>query len=165
MPRARMRTLTDDERSLVSARLRDKTLSVRVWERYRIVDELSSGRSPLEVADRVVIVNAGRIEQIGTPEDVYRHPKSDFVQEFMGDVIGDLSSRRGKILGMESDGNFQKIKAQLPLAELYKYSTSLRSLTQGRGGHTREFSHYEEVPREIADKIIEESKKEKEEDK
>lgn len=53
MPRARMRTLTDDERSVVNARLRDKTLSVRVWERYRIVDELSSGRSPLEVADRV----------------------------------------------------------------------------------------------------------------
>jgi transposase len=48
-----MRTLTDDERSVVNTRLRDKTLSVRVWERYRIVDELSSGRSPLEVADRV----------------------------------------------------------------------------------------------------------------
>ena len=86
-------------------------------------------------------------------------------EEFMGDVMGDLSSRRGKILGMEPDGSFQKIKAQVPLAELYKYSTSLRSLTQGRGGHTREFSHYEEVPREIADKIIEESKKEKEEEK
>jgi len=86
-------------------------------------------------------------------------------EEFMGDVMGDLSSRRGKILGMEPDGSFQKIKAQVPLAELYKYSTSLRSLTQGRGGHTREFSHYEEVPREVAEKIIEEAKKEKEGEK
>ena len=83
-------------------------------------------------------------------------------EEFMGDVIGDLSSRRGKILGMESDGSFQKIKAQAPLAELYKYSTSLRSLTQGRGIHTRSFSHYEEVPREIAEKIIKESQEAKE---
>jgi elongation factor G len=83
-------------------------------------------------------------------------------EEFMGDVMGDLSSRRGRILGMESDGSFQKIKAQVPLAELYRYSTSLRSLTQGRGLHSREFSHYEEVPREIADKIIKESQEAKE---
>ena len=83
-------------------------------------------------------------------------------EEFMGDVIGDLSSRRGKILGVESGGNFQKIKALVPLAELYKYSTSLRSLTQGRGIHTRSFSHYEEVPREIADKIIKEAQEAKE---
>ena len=83
-------------------------------------------------------------------------------EEFMGDVIGDLSSRRGKILGMESDGSFQKIKAQVPLAELYKYSTSLRSLTQGRGIHTRSFFHYEEVPREIAEKIVKESQETKE---
>lgn len=83
-------------------------------------------------------------------------------EEFMGDVMGDLSSRRGKILGVESNGSFQKIKALVPLAELYKYSTSLRSLTQGRGIHTRFFSHYEEVPREIADKIIKESQEAKE---
>jgi elongation factor G len=83
-------------------------------------------------------------------------------EEFMGDVMGDLSSRRGKILGMESNGSFQKIKALVPLAELYKYSTSLRSLTQGRGIHTRSFSHYEEVPREIAEKIIKEAQEAKE---
>lgn len=83
-------------------------------------------------------------------------------EEFMGDVMGDLSSRRGRILGMESDGSFQKIKAQVPLAELYRYSTSLRSLTQGRGLHSREFSHYEEVPKEIADKIIKEAQETKE---
>ncbi|KPK99587.1 MAG: elongation factor G [candidate division Zixibacteria bacterium SM23_73_3] len=86
-------------------------------------------------------------------------------EDFMGDVMGDLSSRRGKILGMDREGNFQKIKAQAPLAELYKYSTSLRSLTQGRGLHTREFSHYEEMPRDIAQKIIQEAQQAKEEEK
>jgi elongation factor G len=83
-------------------------------------------------------------------------------EEFMGDVMGDLSSRRGKIMGMDREGNFQKIKASVPLAELYKYSTSLRSMTQGRGLHRREFSHYEEVPKEIADKLIKEAQEEKE---
>ncbi|HEU4930422.1 MAG TPA: elongation factor G [Candidatus Krumholzibacteria bacterium] len=74
--------------------------------------------------------------------------------EYMGDVMGDLSGRRGKISGTENQGRFAVINAQVPMAELYKYSTHLRSMTQGRGSHTREFSHYEEVPREIAEKII-----------
>ena len=86
-------------------------------------------------------------------------------EEYMGDVMGDISSRRGKILGMDQDGGDQKIKAQVPLAELNKYSTALRSLTQGKGAHTREFSHYEEVPREFAEKVIEEARKAKEEEK
>jgi elongation factor G len=86
-------------------------------------------------------------------------------EDFMGDVMGDLSSRRGKISGMDREGNFQKIKAQAPLAELYKYSTSLRSMTQGRGLHTRQFSHYEEVPRDIAQKLIQEAEQAKEAEK
>jgi elongation factor G len=86
-------------------------------------------------------------------------------EEFMGDVMGDLSSRRGKIQGMEPTGKFNIVRCQVPLAELYRYSTHLRSMTQGRGTHKREFSHYEEVPHEIAQKIIEESKKEQEEKK
>ncbi len=85
-------------------------------------------------------------------------------EEYMGDVMGDISSKRGKILGMDPEGHNQRIKAHVPLAELYKYSTTLRSFTQGRGIHTREFSHYEEVPREIAGKVIDEAKKAKEED-
>ncbi len=86
-------------------------------------------------------------------------------EEFMGDVMGDLSSRRGKILGMDREGSFQNIKAQVPLAELYKYSTSLRSLTQGRGIHSREFSRYEEIPKDIAEKIIKEAQAAKEKEK
>ncbi len=84
-------------------------------------------------------------------------------EAYMGDVMGDISSRRGKISGMDSDGRFQVIKAKVPLAELYKYTTVLRSMTQGQGIFHREFSHYEEVPREVAEKIIAEHRKEKEE--
>ncbi|MFH1277052.1 MAG: elongation factor G [Candidatus Eisenbacteria bacterium] len=82
-------------------------------------------------------------------------------EEFMGDVMGDLSSRRGKILGMESEGPFQIVRALVPLAELYKYSTNLRSLTQGRGIHEREFDHYEEMPRDQAEKVVAEAQAEK----
>lgn len=84
-------------------------------------------------------------------------------EEYMGDVMGDISSRRGKILGMESDGRFQKIKAYVPLAELYKYASHLRSLTQGRGTHKRAFAYYEEVPKEVEQKIIDEYIKSREE--
>lgn len=84
-------------------------------------------------------------------------------EEFMGDVMGDISSKRGKISGMDANGHFQIIKAQVPLSELYKYSSHLRSLTSGRGVHRREFSHYEEVPKEVEQEIIEEYQKAKEE--
>lgn len=78
--------------------------------------------------------------------------------EFMGDVMGDLTSRRGRIQGMDQEGQDQVVRAEVPLAQLYDYATALRSLTQGRGIHTREFSHYEEVPRDIAEAIISEHK-------
>ena len=84
-------------------------------------------------------------------------------EEYMGDVMGDISSRRGKISGMDSDGHFQLIKAFVPLAEMYKYSSQLRSLTQGRGTHKLTFDHYEELPKEVEQKIIEEYQKKKEE--
>lgn len=85
-------------------------------------------------------------------------------EEYMGDVMGDISARRGKILGMSSEGSFQKISAKVPLAELYRYGTALRSMTQGRGLHRQRFSHYEPVPRELQEKVIEESKEKKEEE-
>ncbi len=83
-------------------------------------------------------------------------------EEFLGDVMGDMSSRRGKILGTEAEGHYQVIKARAPAAELYKYATHLRSITQGRGSHKAHFSHYEEVPRELADKVIATARAEKE---
>lgn len=72
----------------------------------------------------------------------------------LGDVMGDVSSRRGRILGMETEGRFQLIKAQMPQLELYRYSTTLRSLTGGRGIHTETFSHYDEMPRDLEEKVV-----------
>ena len=83
-------------------------------------------------------------------------------EEFLGDVMGDLSSKRGKILGTEADGHYVVVKARVPMAETYKYATHLRALTQGRGHYQGKLSHYEEVPRELADKVIAAAKAEKE---
>ena len=82
--------------------------------------------------------------------------------DMMGDVIGDLNSRRGKVLGVDSVGSNQLIKAKVPTAEVLKYAPDLRALTGGRGSFSMEFSHYEEVPKHLTDKVIEQSKKEKE---
>jgi len=82
--------------------------------------------------------------------------------EYMGDVMGDLSSRRGKILGMDGAGKYQLIKALVPLAELYGYSTVLRSMTSGRASHRRRFDHYEKCPPDVQAKVIEEYQAERE---
>ena len=83
--------------------------------------------------------------------------------EYMGDVIGDLNSRRGRVMGMDTSGANQVIKGQVPLAEILKYAPDLRSMTSGRGNFTYTESHYEEVPAFIAEKIIAEAKKDAEE--
>ncbi len=80
-------------------------------------------------------------------------------EEFMGDIMGDVSGKRGKIMGMDSDGSFQIIKAKVPQAELYHYATTVRSLTGGRGLHSESFSHYEKMPKEFEQKVIKERKK------
>ncbi len=74
--------------------------------------------------------------------------------EYMGDVIGDLNSRRGKVTGIETKGNFQIIKAMVPLKEMFGYSTDLRTITQGRATFSMQFDHYERVPQEIAEELI-----------
>jgi elongation factor G len=79
-----------------------------------------------------------------------------------GDVIGDLNSRRGRILGMEPAGETAVVRASVPMAEMLTYEPALRSMTGGRGGYSMEFSHYEEVPAFIADKVIKDAKAEKE---
>lgn len=81
---------------------------------------------------------------------------------YMGDIIGDLNKRRGRVLGMEPKDGMQHIKAQVPMAEMFRYATDLRSMTQGRGSFTSTFSHYEEVPAMIAEKVIAEAQKNKE---
>jgi len=74
--------------------------------------------------------------------------------QYLGDVMGDINSRRGKIRSMEEKGNIKIIKAYIPLGEMFGYATVLRSITQGRGTYTMQFSHYDEVPKGIAEKII-----------
>ena len=80
-------------------------------------------------------------------------------EEYMGDVMGDLSQRRGKPQGMEAQDDRQIIKASVPMAEMLDYAPALRSMTQGRSSFTMEFSHYEMLPKQIQDKVIAESKK------
>ena len=75
-------------------------------------------------------------------------------EDYMGDVMGDLSSRRGRIEGMEANGNTQTVRAQVPLSEMFGYSTDLRSRTQGRATYTMQFDSYQQVPGAIADEIV-----------
>ena len=80
--------------------------------------------------------------------------------EFMGDVIGDLSSRRGRVLGSDSIGGVTEVKAHVPMAEMMKYAPDLRSMTGGQGTFTMEFAHYEECPPNVAEQVIADSRKE-----
>jgi elongation factor G len=82
--------------------------------------------------------------------------------EFMGDIMGDLNGRRGRVLGMDSAGKNQVINANVPMSEFLTYAPDLRSMTGGRGIYSMEFSHYDEVPVQISEKVIEEINKSKE---
>jgi elongation factor G len=79
-------------------------------------------------------------------------------ENFLGDVMGNLNSRRGQIEGMNSEQGVTRVTAKVPLAEMFGYATDIRSMTQGRGIFSMEFSHYEEVPRNVAETIIAKSK-------
>ena len=83
----------------------------------------------------------------------YMSVEVDVPEEYMGDVIGDLNSRRGRMDGMEARNGNQHIKAYVPLSEMFGYATDLRSKTQGRGNYSMTFDHYEEVPKKIAEEI------------
>jgi elongation factor G len=75
-------------------------------------------------------------------------------EDYMGDVIGDLSSRRGRVEGMEQRGNAHVVRAQVPLGEMFGYATDLRSRTQGRATYTMQFDSYQQVPESIAEEIV-----------
>jgi elongation factor G len=79
-------------------------------------------------------------------------------EEFMGDVIGDLNSRRGQIEGMDPRGSTQVVRSAVPLAEMFGYATDLRSMTQGRASYSMELSHYAEVPPNLAAELVAKSK-------
>ena len=81
----------------------------------------------------------------------------------MGDIMGDITKRRGKILGMTPVKGKQVVEAEVPAAELYEYATDLRSMTQARGEYSVAFDRYQEAPKEVQDKVIQEREKNKEE--
>ena len=104
----------------------------------------------------VLQANPGLLEPIMTVEVAVP-------DECMGDVIGDLNSKRGRVLGVGTRGKSQVIKAQVPLAEMLEYATQLKAITGDRGDYTMEFSHYDEVPQHLRERVIAEAKKEQEE--
>jgi len=83
-------------------------------------------------------------------------------ESYTGEVMGDMNTRRARIQGMEVEGVFQKILAQVPEAELYRYSTALRSMTQGRGLHRSSFTRYDSMPRHVQDSVVAEAEAEAE---
>ena len=98
-------------------------------------------RAGAEQASPVLLEPIMKVEVV-TPED------------YMGDIVGDLNRRRGKVLGMHERGNAKVVDAEVPLAEMFGYATNLRSMSQGRANYTMQFDHYEEVPNNIAQEII-----------
>jgi elongation factor G len=79
--------------------------------------------------------------------------------DYLGDVIGDLSARRGKVGGMTQRGDAQVVAAEVPLSEMFGYSTTLRSMSQGRAVYTMQFDHYEQVPKAVEEQIVAKQKK------
>ena len=102
-------------------------------------------KSAMKKADPVILEPIMKVEVV-TPE------------ENMGDVLGDLNSRRGRILGMETRKGLQEIKAEVPLGEMFGYATTLRSLTKGRANYSMHFAVYREVPKSVQEEIAEKSK-------
>ncbi len=135
-----------------------KVVDVKATLFYGSYHTVDSDEHSFKIAGRMAFKNGFKEAKPVLLEPIYEIEVT-VPEEYMGDVMGDISSRRGKILGMDSDGSHQSVKALVPLKELHRYSTTLRSMTQGRGIHKQKFSHYEEVPKEIADKIIAEHAK------
>jgi len=125
-----------------------------VFGSYHDVD---SSEMAFKIAGSMAIKEAARSAQAVILEPMM---KVEVVSpdQFMGDVLGDVSSRRGKIGGMTQRGEAQVIGATVPLSEMFGYSTRLRSMTQGRAVYSMEFSHYEEVPKAKAEEIISKQK-------
>ncbi|MEG2641060.1 MAG: elongation factor G, partial [Eubacterium sp.] len=116
--------------------------------------EVDSSEMAFKVAGSMAFKNGMRKADPVIMEPVF---KLEVVipEEYMGDVMGDINSRRGRVEGMEMRAGAQVINGMVPLSEMFGYATSLRSKTQGRGVYTMQFSHYEAVPKSVAEKIME----------
>lgn len=140
-----------------------KVIDVRVRLTFGSYHNVDSDELSFKLAARQAFRKAFKDANPVLLEPIY-NVDVKFPEEFMGAVSGDVSSRRGKILGMEAEGRLQVIKCQMPLSEMSGYSSKLRSLTQGRGTYSRKYSHYEEVPKEVEQKVIADYEKKKAEE-
>jgi elongation factor G len=119
--------------------------------------EVDSSEMAFKIAGSLALKEAARRANPVLLEPVMK-VEVEVPEAFVGDVIGDINARRGQLEGMTTEGGTSKVTAKVPLAEMFGYATDIRSKTQGRGIFTMEFSHYEEVPRNIAEAIIAKSK-------
>jgi len=152
----------------------EKTMSQGVVTPYQMVDvrvtlvdgkyhAVDSSDMAFQLAGSLAIKDAASKAGVNLLEPIVQ-TEVVVPEDYTGDVIGDLNSKRGRILGMESTGGGkQRIRALVPQAEMTRYAIELRSMTQGRGMFTMKFDHYEEVPTHLAEKVIAEARKEKEE--
>ncbi|MCX7813865.1 MAG: elongation factor G, partial [Pseudothermotoga sp.] len=114
--------------------------------------EVDSSEIAYKVAAEIAIKNAYRKVKVKLLEPIMKVGVTTY-DEYLGEVLSDFSYRRGKVISMDAKGHIYHIQANVPLAEMFNYATSLRSLTQGRSSYVMEFSHYEEVPGNILEKM------------
>ncbi|MDY0326505.1 MAG: elongation factor G, partial [Candidatus Cloacimonadaceae bacterium] len=130
-----------------------KVVDVSVEVYYGSYHDVDSSEMAFKIASSVALK-----EGFKKCKPILLEPIYDIViivpSEYMGDVMGDIATRRGRIMGMEQRGKKQYLSAQMPLVEMYSYYTALKSFTQGRGRFTQEFSHYERVPEDITQKVV-----------
>ena len=119
--------------------------------------EVDSSEAAFKVAGSMAFKN-GAVKANPVILEPYVKVEVTVPEQYMGDVIGDLNSRRGRIEGMEPRNGVQVIDGYVPLSEMFGYSTDLRSKTQGRGNYSMEVAYYDEVPKNIADAIVEKNK-------
>jgi elongation factor G len=119
--------------------------------------EVDSNEMAFKIASSIAIKEAVMKAQPVLLEPVMK-VEVEVPDNFLGNVIGDLNSRRGQIEGQEATQSVAKVAAKVPLGEMFGYATTIRSNTQGRGIFSMEFSHYDEVPRNVADAIVTKSK-------
>jgi elongation factor G len=120
---------------------------------YGSYHDVDSSEMAFKIAGSMAVKKAARLAKPALLEPIMA-VEVVTPEDYMGDVIGDLSSRRGKVEGMEQRGNAQVVRAQVPLAEMFGYATDLRSRTQGRATYTMQFDSYQQVPQSISEEIV-----------
>jgi elongation factor G len=115
--------------------------------------EVDSSEVAFKVAGSMALQDAARRAQPALLEPVME-VEAVTPEEYLGDVIGDLNRRRGRVLGMESRAGYQVATVHVPLAEMFGYATDLRSQSQGRATYSMQFDHYNQVPQQVADQIV-----------